>query len=652
MGTSYLTLDIVICGVNQLNEKIINRLFPLTKERNLRELIDKKDNIKYTAKIFRGPISENLLNNIKVYLNNNFDYYQTQKQTIAKNVVLFFSDENQTLQQNSNKWRRIANYLNMLPELKLPFIIFLSYGEIEQIRNQVYTDANNGDIFGDFRDKRKINILRLVRNLNEENITINYRKILSQLWEINQILNQKPFKPSNNPEANLFRIRQEEPIAPITILLSGFSRKGKSTFINMIFDKIVTLESPSFHPVTTETIEHLLPSQPDQQENIKGGIKLFDVPGLIEGTTNNMSNIIKLIKESIRKQEICHDVINYILFFLSPAPNFQNTSNFLRELNQSRIKVIFIINRDQPLNNGMPNTTKQTLKAHLETEGFNNLIWDNGNNILEVDLIKGVEGRTNEIFRYIYNDLFHNNRFDDNAINRINNLQNRRLFPYLNNNFDLFSKIHSVDDLIERGNRKTDIIIKTSIYLIIAAGFCPIPLVDIPIYLFLISGMLVNIFMAYGFIINLTTLEQFFRAYIGESVNNNQNEQDNINNLEEQIFGGLILLYGNVDINIRFIIRKLIRAFSKKIEISAFLGIFDFIPVVGFAIGGLINLLINAPFIISIGNDTKNYLIERIRFLGGRQNILNIIHGYRDSFSLLDSLSQRNDWTRKIKILD
>lgn len=111
-------------------------------------------------------------------------------------------------------------------------------------------------------------------------------------------------------------------------------------------------------------------------------------------------------------------------------------------MNQSRIKVIFIINRDQPLNNGMPNTTKQTLIAHLETEGFNNLIWDNGNNILEVDLIKGVEGWTNEIFRYIYNDLFHNNRFDDNTINQINNLQNRRLFPYLNNNFDLFSKIH------------------------------------------------------------------------------------------------------------------------------------------------------------------------------------------------------------------
>jgi hypothetical protein len=38
MGTSYLTLDIVICGVNQLNEKIINRLFPLTKKKKFKRI--------------------------------------------------------------------------------------------------------------------------------------------------------------------------------------------------------------------------------------------------------------------------------------------------------------------------------------------------------------------------------------------------------------------------------------------------------------------------------------------------------------------------------------------------------------------------------------------------------------------------------------
>ena len=107
----------------------------------------------------------------------------------------------------------------------------------------------------------------------------------------------------------------------------------------------------------------------------------------------------------------------------------------MRKLNRSRIKVIFIINRDQPKNNGRVNVTKSTLISHLQGLGLNNLIKDNGNNILEVDLIKGVEGRTNEIFRYIHNDLLENNRFDDNVINRVNNLPEDEIYPYLHDNF-------------------------------------------------------------------------------------------------------------------------------------------------------------------------------------------------------------------------
>ena len=112
---------------------------------------------------------------------------------------------------------------------------------------------------------------------------LNYRKILSHLWEKCLILNQKPYKPSKNPEANLIRIKNEDPITTIKILLTGFSRKGKSTFINLSSNKIVVLESPSFLPVTSEIIEFLLPSRPDERGFIKGGLKFYDVPGLIEG---------------------------------------------------------------------------------------------------------------------------------------------------------------------------------------------------------------------------------------------------------------------------------------------------------------------------------------------------------------------------------
>ena len=166
----------------------------------------------------------------------------------------------------------IANKINELPELKLPFINFLSYGAVNEI-NQI-----QDNIFQDFQDRRKITILRLLRNENENNREINYRKILGYLWETTLILNQKPFKLSKNPAANFFRIRQEEPGVILNILLSGFSRKGKSTFINMIFDKIVTLENPSFLPVTSEIIEFLLSGRPDENNVVKGGLKIFDVP--------------------------------------------------------------------------------------------------------------------------------------------------------------------------------------------------------------------------------------------------------------------------------------------------------------------------------------------------------------------------------------
>jgi hypothetical protein len=64
----------------------------------------------------------------------------------------------------------------------------------------------------------------------------------------------------------------------------------------------------------------------------------------------------------------------------------------------------------------MPNTTKSTLIAYLLSKGFNNLVKNNGSNILEVDLINGVEGRINEIFRYIHDDITHDNRFENNVI--------------------------------------------------------------------------------------------------------------------------------------------------------------------------------------------------------------------------------------------
>lgn len=256
MGNEYLRLNILVCGVNPRNENLISILFPDVVEENKRKLERKDDKIVYTARIFRGRIiSEENLYRIKEYISNNFDYIQNGKKEFPKNVILYFSDENQTLRRNLQTWVTIANAINTLPELKLPFIIFLSYGDIEEIRNIF----QRNDVFREFKDKRKIMILRLLRNEilaqnqqneNAPNQELNIRKIMTHLWQLVLILNQKPFKLSKNPQANLNRIEEPIPTVSINILLTGFSRKGKSTFINMIFDKMMTLENPSFIPVT------------------------------------------------------------------------------------------------------------------------------------------------------------------------------------------------------------------------------------------------------------------------------------------------------------------------------------------------------------------------------------------------------------------
>ena len=103
--------------------------------------------------------------------------------------------------------------------------------------------------------------------------------------------------------------------------------------------------------------------------------------------------------------------------------------------------------------------------------------------------------------------------------------------------------------------------------------------------------------------------------------------------------------------NTKFIIKQLIKVFKVRIGISALLGVLDLIPG-GFVLAGIINAIINTPFLYKIGEESKIFLTKKIRDSGGRQNIMNIIEGYRDSISLINNLRNKNDWSRKIQILN
>ena len=297
--------------------------------------------------------------------------------------------------------------------------------------------------------------------------------------------------------------------------------------------------------------------------------------------------------------------------------------------------------------------TKQTLIYHLRTNRYNNLLINNGENILEVDLIKGTQGRINEIFRYIYNDLTSNNRFSYDDINYINNCPPEQIYPYLGRHSNLFSKITSIDDLIERGNRKANIILASSISLATAAGFSPIPFIDVPIFLMIYAGLIIGIFKCYGFKINTNFIQLFFTTYYRENAIRNRNgEHIRYENYILRLYHNFnqILQNENTDIN-EFTVAQLIRAISMRLVASTFLGGLDFIPG-GFIVGGILNFFINTKFLNRLARETKEFAANKIKNNGGRENALNLIEGYRKSFRELKILRDRNDWSRKIEIIN
>ena len=173
--------------------------------------------------IYEGNFLNGKFNGLGIYIYNNKDKY------IGNFLNGDFNGEGELTFNNGDKY--VGNFINGSRSGKGVF--YFGKGGVyegnfldDSFHGEGILYQENGDIFGNFQDKRKIVILRLTRNEND----VNKRKILRFLWEMTLILNQKPFILSKTPEANFYRIREESPLSTINILLCGFTRKGKSTF--------------------------------------------------------------------------------------------------------------------------------------------------------------------------------------------------------------------------------------------------------------------------------------------------------------------------------------------------------------------------------------------------------------------------------------
>ena len=277
--------------------------------------------------------------------------------------------------------------------------------------------------------------------------------------------------------------------------MTGFSRCGKSTFINLIFNNLFSRESLIPLPVTKNSLEYFYClGQPDKDKD--NGLILIDTPGVI-GTSDNQDLIKQIINNSIVSSNKTLDIINYILFFYSPTQNFQYTEQFLLFLNGLSIPVIFIITHSP----NEDHATKGSLLGFLKLKQFNNLIvGEEGNNIFEVDLKNNHKGRINKIFKYMYNDLIQKNAFLTNNQMIEDKAKKEEIEIFirdLNEKSNLFNKIKGINDIVQRGREKAKIKIGLFISIITVTGFSPVPIVDLPFFFIFLASMLICIINSY-----------------------------------------------------------------------------------------------------------------------------------------------------------
>lgn len=285
MGKFNSKLNIFICGNiidNIDNDSIINELFNGILDNNEKDEKVYNSNYKFDVRIkkeiikeidfsiewkafilrqnFNKDVSTKLIEHI-LNLTNQNDEKDSSK---FHNVILYFTlgneeDENLINQYKSlkgkieenNKEKKIET--NKTVEQNIPILILFG------IENDSY--------------EKLLHINKIPKKSHEEDLN----NIKSKLISIDSYFNEKGTLFKNYVYNNLFKNLYSN--LSINIILVGAAGAGKSTFINTSFGELVTKASPSLNSVTTNCTEYELQIPSENNNKIKGIIKLIDTPG-------------------------------------------------------------------------------------------------------------------------------------------------------------------------------------------------------------------------------------------------------------------------------------------------------------------------------------------------------------------------------------
>ena len=368
---------------------------------------------------------------------------------------------------------------------------------------------------------KESNKKRYVKNIicnNMDDKELN-KYIVSSLWELDCYFNEKGNQMYRYAPSNILKeMNSDNSFFSINILLTGMSRAGKSTFINLLSGKLIALETNEAQSVTLKFSEYYMYRDDNKKEH--GGLKLIDTPGICDKDEVNsktyeiLNDYVKNEKKEIGKQ------LHFILFFFMENSPLGNSEKILKLLNDYDYPVFFIINKSFDDSDDGRSQSIQSTILFLRQNNCNNLA--KPDNFIQVNIKKskrlefyGVDDIFAKLEKYINDKHF----LDKSILDKMNKFQddfrlsqipesNKDINEVKNNINDfcnelttknlLFRKMN-LENIKEHGRKITIDLVKNIILLSKLKNVFPEKINNFPIISFLQAYMIKEIGGGYGF---------------------------------------------------------------------------------------------------------------------------------------------------------